>query len=219
MTQVSLTENLANHLMRPVDEATRQRARVHLLDWLGCVAGARQSEVAKLKLHDSQADAVRKSAWLGNVLEMDDVHRSATLHPGPVIWPCGLGKGTGSLDELLDNAVRGYDACVAIGSTFDARHYQFYHNTTTAGYFGAVAAAFDYRSGNNGVERLVSAMGLAGSVAGGLWQMRHEPGQGKQWPIVHALETGTNAVNYASGGVTGPGFVLERSAGPLMPHL
>lgn len=213
MTQESVTEKLAAHLMRPVDEATRQRARLHLLDWLGCVAGARQSDVAKLDLHDARTDAVRKSAWLGNVLEMDDIHRVATLHPGPVIWPCVLCSETESMKDLLDNAVRGYEASVAIGSTFDARHYEYYHNTTTAGFFGAVAAAFGYAAGKNTREQLVSAMGLAGSVAGGLWQMRHEPGHGKQWHIVHAVETGINAVTYASGSVAGPRFILEGPQG------
>jgi len=213
MTQESLTEKLAIHLMRPVDEATRQRSRLHLLDWLGCVAGARQSEVAKLNLHNLQPYAVRKSAWLGNVLEMDDVHRAATLHPGPVIWPSVLGCGSESLDDLLDNAVRGYEACIAIGSTFDVRHYEYYHNTTTAGYFGAVAAAFGYGSDNSTTRQLVSAMGLAGSVAGGLWQMRHEPGQGKQWHIVHAIETAANAVTSANGSVVGPRFILEGPQG------
>ena len=57
----SLTEQLAKHLRRPVDDDTRKRARLHLLDWLACVAGALKSDVAKaLKKAD-----VRDAAWLG----------------------------------------------------------------------------------------------------------------------------------------------------------
>ena len=41
----SLTERLAKHLLRPTDEIVRTKARLHLLDWLGCVAGARRSDV------------------------------------------------------------------------------------------------------------------------------------------------------------------------------
>ena len=48
MTQESLTEKLAKHLTLRVDEATRARARLHLLDWLCCVAGSRESKVAAL---------------------------------------------------------------------------------------------------------------------------------------------------------------------------
>ncbi|GAA0486077.1 MmgE/PrpD family protein [Parasphingorhabdus litoris] len=213
MTQESLTEKLATHLMRPVDEATRQRARLHLLDWLGCVAGARQSEAATLAFHKFQEDPIRKSIWLGNVMEMDDVHRLATLHPGPVIWPCLLGSGPEPMSDFLDNAVRGYEACIAVGSTFDSKHYRYYHNTTTAGYFGVVAATFSYVERTNNKRQLVSAMGLAGSVAGGLWQMRNEIGHTKQWHIAHAIETGTNAAIYSWDEVIGPRFILEGPQG------
>ena len=44
----SLTERLAKHLQRPTNEIVRTKARLHLLDWLGCVAGARRSEVASV---------------------------------------------------------------------------------------------------------------------------------------------------------------------------
>ena len=91
---LSLTEQLAKHLMRKVDDATRDRARLHLLDWLGCVAGARDSKIAAM-LNPMQSSRLIQAMFLGNVLEMDDVHRSAVLHPGPVIWPSALGEDIG----------------------------------------------------------------------------------------------------------------------------
>ena len=182
MTQESLTEKLARHLMRPVDEATRQRARLHLLDWLGCVAGARKSEIHKTDFFHLDLDANILSSWMGNVLEMDDVHRQAILHPGPVIWPAVFElKQTQTFDDFLNFAVKGYDAVVAVGLTFDSAHYSYYHNTSTAGVFGSTAATghtYDLT-----LEQLVSAFGFAGSVAGGFWQMRHEQGHAKQWHI------------------------------------
>lgn len=218
MTQESLTEKLATHLMRPVDEATRQRARLHLLDWLGCVAGARQSEVAQLAIKGSiESDAIGVATWLGNVLEMDDIHRTSILHPGPVIWPSVLEHG-GSLPDLLDCAVRGYEATIAVGATLDAKHYGCYHNTATAGLFGSAAAHCKYE-GTDGKDeadfrkRLTSALGLAGSVSGGLWQMRNEPGHTKQWHIVHAVNTGRNASRYALDDIVGPRFILEGPQG------
>ncbi|MEO0441813.1 MAG: MmgE/PrpD family protein, partial [Pseudomonadota bacterium] len=80
MTQESLTEKLATHLLRPVDEATRQRARLHLLDWLGCVAGALATDAGSMPKQMSGPTEYQAS-WLGNVLEMDDIHRSSILHP------------------------------------------------------------------------------------------------------------------------------------------
>ncbi len=88
MTEPLLAQ-LATRLARPVDDAARQRARLHLLDWLACVAGARGTEAGALGGAISPV-AWEKSTYLGNVLEMDDVHRTALLHPGPVVWPVAI---------------------------------------------------------------------------------------------------------------------------------
>ena len=140
MSGHSRTEALAQHLLRPVDAPTRDRARLHLIDWLGCVAGARRSEAAAA-LAGIEAPSFFKAAFLGNVLEMDDVHRTALLHPGPVIWPVALdAPAVETLDDALVAAVRGYEAMIAVGATFDDHHYVHYHPTATAGVFGAAAA-------------------------------------------------------------------------------
>ncbi|MEO7775227.1 MAG: MmgE/PrpD family protein [Steroidobacteraceae bacterium] len=209
--QHSETDRLAKHLMQPIAESVRRRARLHLLDWLGCVAGARTSTIARIQISIAGLSAVDKAVWLGNVLEMDDVHRTAILHPGPVIWPTVLGVGNDVLDDALDAAVRGYEATIAIGSMLDARHYAFWHKTATAGTFGAVVAAAARLGATQ--SQLVSALGLAGSVTGGLWQMRHEPVMAKQWHLAHAMATGIQAARHACHGVTGPRFILEGPQG------
>lgn len=117
------------------------------------------------------------------------------------------------MDDALDAAVRGYEATISIGSMLDARHYAFWHNTTTAGMFGAAAAAASRLGASE--SQLVAALGLAGSVTGGLWQMRHEPGMAKQWHLAHAMTTGTQAARQACHGVTGPRFILEGPQGLL----
>jgi 2-methylcitrate dehydratase PrpD len=207
----SLLERVVMQLLRPVPQVVRTKARLHLLDWLGCVAGARNTEVGRIQAADEAASPLQRATWLGNRLEMDDVHRAAILHPGPVVWPAALGVGGERLDEALEAAVRGYEAMIAIGATFDASHYGFWHNTATAGGFGAAAAA-GARLGAD-VPQLVAAMGLAGSVTGGLWQMRHEPVMAKQWHLAHAVATGVSAARQARLGVTGPRFVLEGPQG------
>ncbi len=212
MTQESLTEKLAAHLMRPVDDATRQRARLHLLDWLGCVAGALTSDVGSLPRKISGVPGYHGS-WLGNVLEMDDIHRSSILHPGPVVWGNIFGQLAADFDEMLEAAIRGYEAVIAIGSTFDDRHYSYWHNTSTAGIFGAaVSASFSFEQ-KPSLENVVDAMGLAGSVSGGFWQMRHEDTIAKQWHISHAAETGWHAAEASLEGATGPRFILEGPQG------
>jgi 2-methylcitrate dehydratase PrpD len=206
---LSLTEQLAKHLMRPVDDATRERSRLHLLDWLGCVAGALRSE------RSSQPKQVVHrytfSSLLGSVLEMDDVHRTSLLHPGPVIWPTVCAQGWGSdLDRLLDSAVRGYEAMIAVGATLDAHHYSFYHPTSTAGVFGAAAC---FGSGFLDCDQQAHALALAGSVSGGFWQTRHSQNWAKQWHAEHARDTGSKVAILAHDGVTGPLDVLEGRQG------
>lgn len=204
----SLTEGLAAQLLRSVDPETRNRARFHLLDWLGCVAAARQAPIVDALKGETP---VMRAAWLGNVMEMDDVHRTAILHPGPVIWPAVLNHAKAGMDALLDAAVAGYEATITIGATFDARHYAFHHNTATAGSFGAAAAAARLAGADE--QQITAALGLAGSVTGGLWQMRHEPNDAKQWHIAHAVETGSRAARFAATGIRGPRFILEGPKG------
>lgn len=203
----TLIERLASHLQRPVDAATRARARLHLLDWLACVAGARKSDLRN-RLADEPL--VGKVAFLGNLLEMDDVHRTALLHPGPVIWPVVLDSNQ-SFDRRLDAAVRGYEAMIAIGSTLDAHHYGHFHPTSTSGVFGAAAAKACLQ--NLTGQETVAALSLAGTVAGGLWQVRHGVNDGKQWHVAHAVMIGSYAGWFAANGHTGPPALLEGPQG------
>lgn len=209
----SLTERLAQHLLRPVDAAARSRARLHLLDWLGCVAGARASSVGDLA-RAAEPDMLTRAALLGNVLEMDDVHRGGLLHPGPVVWPAALSaaRETGAdLDTLLDGAVRGYEAMIVVGATFDARHYSLWHNTSTAGGFGGAAAAASVFGLD--AEQIVWALGNAGSTAGGLWRMRHEAVATKAIHVARAALEGLWFARLARSGGTGPRFILEGDQG------
>lgn len=212
MTQpLSLTEQLAKHLQRKVDAKTRDRARLHLLDWLGCVAGALNSPIAMLGRPVNRDDTPHFAAFLGNVLEMDDIHRTSILHPGPVIWSSLMAGNDIAMADVLDAAVRGYEAMIGVGATFDAHHYSHYHNTATAGIFGAAAAVADIFGCK--ARHSASAMGLAGSMTGGLWQMRHETGDTKQWHLERAMVTGGSAAYYAATGLVGPRFILEGPQG------
>lgn len=204
-----LLVQLVRTLARPIGESDRARARLHLLDWLACVAGARGSEVAARCDHMNPR-AAGLAAWLGNVLEMDDVHRTALLHPGPVIWATAFGYPH-SMQETLDAAVLGYEAMIAIGATLDAHHYAHYHPTATAGIFGAAVAAAALLECSP--TETVYALALAGSVTGGLWQLRHEPVMAKQWHVAHSMQSGGNAAYYARHGVTGPLSILEGPQG------
>ena len=205
-----LLAQLSKRLARAVGEAERERARLHLLDWLACVAGARTSEAGALG-REVSTRAWECTAYLGNVLEMDDVHRTGLLHPGPVIWPVALSMPSADIDTRLDAAVRGYEAMIAVGMALDAYHYARWHPTATAGVFGA-AATLGSLLGFAPVE-YANAFGNAGSVAGGLWHMRHDDVLTKQWHIYHAVRTGRDAALHVNYGATGPQALLEGEQG------
>lgn len=218
----SLTQALAERLARPVDAATRARARRHLLDWLACVAGALGDPIAAIA-RAAEPDPMTRAALLGNVLEMDDVDRLGRLHPGPVIWPAALcairdeagranaGGAATTIADLLDGAVRGYEAMITIGRSFDDHHYALWHPTATAGGFGAVAAAASIYALT--AEQTVWALGNAGSLAGGLWAMRHEAVMTKALHVAHAGLAALWFARLARAGFTGPARILEGEQG------
>lgn len=209
MTEPLLTQ-LAQRLARCPDKSERAVARFHLLDWLACVAGARGSEAGELGCVISQRPW-EKATYLGNVLEMDDVHRTALLHPGPVIWPAALSYESADMESRLNAAIRGYEAMIAVGAALDAKHYSWWHPTTTCGMIGA-AAAFGSAIGFAATE-YAQAMANAASVAGGLWHMRHDDVLTKQWHVFHAVRTGRDAALHVHYGATGPKGILEGPQG------
>lgn len=213
MTTASLIQRLSAHLARSPNESDRARARLHLLDWLACVAGARQAPVAAVA-RMAEPDILTRAALLGNVLEMDDVHRAALLHPGPVIWPAALSTARQEkcgMDTLLDGAVRGYEAMIAVGATFDAHHYAHFHPTSTAGGFGGAAAAASIFALDEAATGW--ALGNAASVTGGLWRMRHEDVMTKAMHAARAALEGLWLARLARQGFTGPVAALEGEQG------
>ncbi len=150
----------------------------------------------------------------GNVLEMDDVHRAAILHPGPVVVPAAFAAAQaceGSGLTFLDAVIRGYDADIRLGESVGKAHYANWHNTATCGPFGA-AAAVGHLMGL-GPDAMVWALGNAATQSSGPWHCRHEPVMTKQLHTARAAQSGYAAVALAAHGFTGPAFMLEGAQG------
>ena len=230
--QSSLLTELAELLQRVPGEADLIRAQWHLLDWVGCATLGMQSGVGEKIARTisrvgtagthfcvdgnrySWSDALWLNAAVGNVLEMDDVHRTSTLHPGPVVIPAALAVAQqvgASPRQLLQAIVVGYEAMIRIGRSLGRGHYRYYHNTSTCGSFGAAAAAASLLGLS--LEQWVWALGNAGTRTGGLWQMRHEPTDSKQLHNAEAARAGVMAAMLAQDGFRGPGRLLEGAQG------
>ena len=226
---MTVTQKLAEVLARPISDKDRQRASMLLLDWTGC-AVAGQAESAGQKVTAAFPDETGKctrigagkssvlmaalhNGCLGNVLEMDDVDKRAVLHAAPTIIPAALAMAEhvgANAKDFLDAIVIGYEATIRIGRAVGAGHYAFWHNTATCGPFGAAAAACHLLEGCD----LVSALGLAGTQASGLWQTRHEPdSMAKQLHAGHAAHAGVLAAILSKQGFQGPRSILEGEQG------
>lgn len=227
----SLTERLAEILARPIDRAARARVALHIVDWLGCAALGATSHAGRALIAYGRAAPVgpcfalgagRKSAeaaafvngGLGNIFEMDDLHRTSIVHPGDVVIPAALAVAervgaTGPV--LLDAVLRGYEAAIRIGEAAGTGHYVHWYTTATCGVFGAAAAVASVL----GLDRpqLVDALGQAGMQAAGLWQCRLEPTFSKQLATARAAQSGVIAADLAAIGFPGAKAILEGERG------
>jgi len=231
MSEQSLTEQLIALLHRPVTQGDRERAALHVLDWLACaLIGANTPPGEVMKDYGrfepggpckaigvgnvGPESAAFVNGAFGNVLEMDDIHRTSVLHPGPVVIPAALAaaQATGAeTKDFLDALIRGYEVVIRIGASVGLGHYKFFHNTATCGPFGAAAATGSVIGLDD--TQLTHALGNAGTLAGGLWQLRNEDVMSKQLHNAHAARSGYLAASLADRGLTGPRFILEGPQG------
>ena len=226
-----ISVSLAKLLRRPVFAADRSRARLHLLDWLGCaIAGVAEpgcAEVRRLSAREGvgrcriigggmagpQAAALANGP-AGTILEMDDVDKRGLLHPGPVIMPAVLAvaqdESIADGNALLDGIVAGYEAMIRVGRAA-GEHRRMFHATATTGTFGAAAAGA--RLLGLSEEQTSWALGNAGQQASGLWQVRHELVFTKAFHDGRAAANGVAAALLAHDGYRGPQYVFEGPEG------
>jgi 2-methylcitrate dehydratase PrpD len=108
--------------------------------------------------------------------------------------------------------VLGVETVVRVGAVVNPSHRaRGYHPTATCNPFGAAVTA-SYLLGQP-LGQTLSALGIAGSMAGGLYEFRHE---GSMLMALHGgwpAHNGIKAAQLAGGGFTGPSTVLEGPEG------
>jgi 2-methylcitrate dehydratase PrpD len=163
--------------------------KLSLLDWAACgLAGVGEpvsQAVADMVLADGGAaeasvfgQAQRlpaRAAALANgaashALDYDDTHFDYIGHPSVVIFSAALAaaeKTGASGAAFLDAALIGMETACRLGRWLGMGHYQYgFHQTATAGAFGAAAAAA--RLLGLDAERTAHALGLTATRASGL---------------------------------------------------
>lgn len=224
-----LTDQLIEFMGTSVPEDAAAMMRLSLFDWAACgIAGADETEFdafvgAQLALHQgghkvfgggstSAPTAALVNGTISHALDYDDTHFAHIGHPSVAVLPAVLALGeqvSCDLDALTDAATIGVEASIAVGLWLGRDHYQVgYHQTATAGAFGATVAAS--RLLGLDVTQTRHALGLCASMASGIKAQFGT--MAKPLNAGLAARTGVEATVWAQAGMTA---AQDGLAGPL----
>jgi 2-methylcitrate dehydratase PrpD len=156
---------------------------------------------------------------LAHAFELDALTRpGAGAHPGATVLPPALAvaQERGSDGKSLIAAfVAGNEVMIRIGrATGHTNEARGFHAPGTTGPFGAAVAAGHLL--RLGPAAMTNALGIAGSLAGGLLEFaRGDGGMVKRLHLGRASEAGVLAASLAADGFEGPRTVLEGEFGFL----
>ncbi len=172
-----------------IPESTQHMLRLSMLDWAACgIAGACEP-VARLTRDMVEAEQGAPQAHVfggqfaiparaaalvngatSHALDYDDTHFAHIGHPSVAVLPAALAIGelTGAEgSDLQVAAIIGIETSIRVGVWLGRSHYQVgFHQTGTAGAFGAAAAAA--RLLKLDAQKIAATLGLVATRASGL---------------------------------------------------
>ena len=223
-----------------IPASARAMARFSLFDWLVCGRAGIGEDLAGILRDYVQAEGGRPMAAVfgggrvparaaalvngatSHALDYDDTHFGHVGHPSVGIYPAALAVGEevgASGGAVADAFLIGAEASVRLGMVLGAVHYnRGFHQTATAGAFGATIAAGRLY----GLDRVQmrAALGLCATRASGLKSQFGT--MGKPYNAGIAAANGVECAGLARAGLTsaddgvmGPqGFVATHSDAP-----
>ena len=208
-------------------------AKLHLLDAWGCGLAASVLGVATAAREAARenggrgdasvigggrlpaSEAALANGMLCHGLDYDDTHSDAVCHVSAVMAPAAVAASEAagaSGAELLVALVAGNEVVTRIGMAAPAAfHRRGFHPTSVCGVFGAAAAAARLRA--LGRREIAHALGIAGSLAGGIFEYLADGSETKPLHAGAAARDGLVAAALAAHGATGPTTVLEGRFG------
>ena len=227
----------------PTDDALAVM-RLSLLDWIACGLAGRQEPVAGIVagMLDAEGgvgtatgfDGVTRTAratalyngTVSHALDYDDTHFAHIGHVSVGVLPAALAcaeVGNLTIGQFLNAALAGSEASIRMGLALGRAHYEVgFHQTATAGAFGATLAAALITTPDTTIHG--HALGLASTRAAGLKSQFGT--MGKPYNAGLAGQTAIEAVQLAVRGMTsdpdgwdGPrGFIAtHHGAGDIGP--
>ena len=217
-----------------VPDEVVEAAKLHVLDVIGCglaahglgiagegretmteLGGTAEATVIGLDARLPAPNAAFANAMLCHGLDFDDTHSDSVAHVSTVVVPAAaaLAEARGASGrELLTAIVAGNEIVTRIGmATPGAFHKRGFHPTAICGIFGATAAAA--RLGGLDAEQATSALGIAGSMASGLFAYLDDATATKPIHPAWAAHGALLACRLAAHGAEGPPGVLEGRFG------
>jgi len=222
-----ITALLLDYARAAPPEDVRAVMRLSLLDWAVCgMAGRDEGTFAAwaetlgtegpATRFDGRRATVAEAALINgavsHALDYDDTHFAHIGHPSVVVFPAALAVAEArgaTLAQMVDAALVGAEASIAVGLWLGREHYQVgYHQTATSGAFGATIAAG--RLMGLSAPALRHALGLCTTMASGLKSQFGT--MGKPLNAGLAARTGVEAAQWAAVGMTS---AEDGLAGPL----
>ncbi|MGR3649221.1 MAG: MmgE/PrpD family protein [Shimia sp.] len=230
-----ITEKLAAFVaefpVESVPDDTKHMLRLSMLDWAACgIAGVREpvarachalaveeGGAAQASLFGGGQAPARTAALVNgatsHALDYDDTHFAHIGHPSVAVFPAALAvaERSGAGGAVLQHAaLLGIEVSIRVGVWLGRDHYQHgFHQTGTAGAFGAAAAAarllgFD-------AAQVAATFGLVATRASGLKAQFGT--MGKPFNAGIAASNGVEAALLVAQGMAGNPLGLEAAQG------
>ena len=150
--------------------------------------------------------------------ETDHAFVQGSCHPSAAVFPAALAiaqRDHRSGRTLLEAVALGYEAVCRVGlaATRAVEDVAGFHGPATNAPFGGAAGAG--KALGLDLPRLVNALGIAGSHAGGLMEFVGEGAMTKRIHVGRGAQMGLESAVLADKGFTGPSTVLEGNCGFL----
>ncbi len=157
----------------------------------------------------------------GHAIELDDVTRASSLHPGVAVIPAVLAvaeQRAASGRAFLEAVVAGYEVTIRVGNALNpaSAYARGFHPTGVAGAFGAAAACARLR-GSDG-PTVARAISIAGTMASGSMEYLADGTWTKRLNAGWASQSGVVAADLAEAGFSGPASALEGRFGAMQAY-
>ena len=235
-----MIKDFLNNLTKEPNEISLLKARLSIIDWIGyALAGTKTNQAEPFdnlqnilpkgkalnlfgKKKINLFDSAFINASVGNILELDDMHRTSIIHPGDTVIPAAIAAASFKKVDpynFLKAIISGYEAAIRMGICLGKEHYEYFYSSATCGVFGASTAAsliLNHDTNQCNINKLLnSSLQLSTMTSSGVWQCREGQGEAKQYALANAAKSGLTAAFLAQNGALAPNNMIEGELGFL----